>query len=162
MGANSGFAPQSSPQPANHFPVVNSSDLNGRALSLPKDLPGERTILIVAFQREQQADVDTWTTGLHLADGKTPWLELPVIDNPGVIGRWFIDTGMRRGIPSTSTRAHVVTVYTSKTEFKKAIGISSEATVYALVVDRQGTILTSIAGRFSEAGAETILAAIRG
>lgn len=45
--------------PAAHLPAVQAKDLNGRLLTLPKDLPGERTIAIVAFQREQQPNVDT-------------------------------------------------------------------------------------------------------
>ncbi len=144
-----------------NFPAIQSKDLNGRELSLPQDFPGERTILLVAFQREQQTNVDSWTAGLHLAGGKAAWLELPVIDDPGALARWFINGGMRRGIKDHDIWAHVVTLYTTKAKFNAALGIQSEKQVQALVVDRQGRILERVVGDYSEAGAARIQAALQ-
>ena len=116
--------------------------------------------MLVAFQREQQHDVDGWVTGLHLDAGKIPWVELPVIDNPGAIARWFIDSGMRRGIPNRETWKHVITLYTSKKDFMKQAGLPTDASVYAIVVDREGRILVSVPGSFTPKGAEKIMATI--
>ena len=143
------------------FPAIQTKDLNGRELRLPQDLPGERTIVLVAFEREQQTNVDTWTAGLHLPNGKAAWLELPVIDDPGALARWFINGGMRRGIKDHQIWAHVVTLYTTKAKFNAALGIQSEKQVQALVVDRQGRILERVVGDYSEAGAARIQTALR-
>ena len=35
------------------FPDLEADDLNGRTLSLPKDLPGQPTIVLIAFKRKE-------------------------------------------------------------------------------------------------------------
>lgn len=42
------------------WPSLEGSDLNKRKIQLPGGLAGEMNVLLVAFQREQQKDVDTW------------------------------------------------------------------------------------------------------
>jgi len=42
-----------------HFPSVKASNLEKRDFNLPADFEGERNLLLVAFEREQQKDVDT-------------------------------------------------------------------------------------------------------
>ncbi len=149
-------------QMENRFPNLDSHDLNGAAVSLPAGLPGERTILLVAFEREQQANLDAWNHGLKLEEGKLPWLELPVINNPGAFMRWFINTGMRGGIHGKETRSHVVTLYTDKTAFKAAVGIQTEKQVHVFVAGRTGEILAHVEGDFSPERAEQILRAASG
>ena len=153
-----------SQRPANsssRFPVLTSKDLAGNVVALPAGLPGERTVVLVAFLREQQKDIDGWVAGLNLKAGAIPWLEVPVINNPGFIGQWFIDNGMRRGIENHDTWKHVVTLYTRKAQFKSAIGVTSESTIYAMVVDRNGNILESIAGPYTAQGAAAIKGALQ-
>ena len=132
------------------FPTVESADLTGRSLTLPRDLPEARTIMILAFTQEQQADVDGWRAGLGLKPGDTNWLEMPVIDQPGAVGRFFIDTGMRRGIPDVAVRRHVVTLYTDKRTFFAQVGIRSDEQVIVMVVDRGGHILARVDGPFDK------------
>lgn len=153
------FVAQAAPIP--HLPALQSKDLNGRELTLPHDLPGERTLLIVAFEREQQSDVDTWTTGLKLAGSNLPWFELPVIENPGALARWFISGGMRRGIKDQALWQHVVTLYTRKADFKTALGITSEKSVQVLVVDRQGQVLERVIGDYSAVEAGKLMRPLR-
>ena len=43
-----------------HFPNVKAANLEKRNFNLPADFEGERNLLLVAFEREQQKDVDTW------------------------------------------------------------------------------------------------------
>ena len=144
-----------------HMPVVTSKDLDGRVLTLPADLPGERTLVLIAFQREQQANIDSWTKGLGLEGSTLPWLELPVINDPGAFARWFIAGGMRRGIKDHGLWKHVVTLYTNKAAFKQALKLQSESEVYALVLDRQGQVLEQIAGDYSPAGAARLRTALQ-
>jgi hypothetical protein len=137
------------------LPRLDATDLNGKPVRLPMDLTGDRTVLLIAFEREQQADIDGWVEGLGLKASGTAWLELPVIENPGTIGRFLIDAGMRRGLPDSGVRARVVTLYTDKQAIKSALGIQSE-TVHALVVDRAGRVLASAEGRFDPRKASRI------
>ena len=138
------------------MPESISENLNKEEIHLPSGLPDERTLLILAFQREQQANVDTWVEGMHLAGSPVPWLELPVIEDRGMLWRWFINSGMRSGIPDNDIRAHVVSLYVDKETFLKSMGIEDESTVYAVVVDRAGTMVETIKGDYSPEGAKKI------
>src|SRR5271157_1852645 len=42
------------------FPPLKSETLEKQAVQLPQDFQGERNLLLIAFQREQQKDTDTW------------------------------------------------------------------------------------------------------
>jgi hypothetical protein len=142
-----------------YFPVVAGTDLNGKAWKAPADFPAERTLVVVAFEREQQSNVDAWFAGLGARDAvpPIPWIEMPVIENPGVFGRWFIDSGMRKSIPDLNIRSRVWTAYTDKKVFMAACGMASSERVYALIVDRAGKILALESGDYSKEGADRLL-----
>ena len=144
------------------MPSVSGRDLNGKPWSVPDGLPGERTIVLVGFDEPQQAAIDTWARGLGLsaANNRTPWIEMPVIDDPGALMRWFINTGMRGGIQDRLMRARVWTAYTDKAAFLKACHITSDKEACAFVVDRQGRILAAAAGSYTEAAAAKLMEAI--
>jgi hypothetical protein len=150
------------PAAAQVLPPITASDLNKKKISWPRDLTADRTLLIIAFDRAQQAQVDGWVAGLRLkAPGAPPWYEVPLINNPGGIIRSFIDGGMRRGIPNVQDRAHVVTLYGDKKAVMKAMALTSEKTVHALVVDRTGRILARVSGAYSVADALLITRALK-
>lgn len=143
-----------------HLPTLRTEDLNGRELSLPQDLPAERTLLLVAFEREQQADIETWVSGMTLDKADFAWLITPVIQEPGRLMRTMIDTGMRAGIRDKAARAQVVTLYTNRETWLSSMGLSDVKTIYALVVDRRGRVLAQSAGKYNDAGAQELRAAL--
>ena len=64
------------------FPQLAGRDLDGREVALPAGLPGEWTVVIVAFRREQQELVDSWVPWLEeqaVADPRLGFVELPEI-----------------------------------------------------------------------------------
>lgn len=68
--------------PAPRLPAVTGKDLNGKPWKAPADFPADRTLVILGYEQEQQAAIDTWTAGMGLTTpGNTlPWIEMPVID----------------------------------------------------------------------------------
>ncbi len=151
----------SSPVNAGSFPNIKASDLNKKAVNWPAGLPSDRTVLIIAFTRKQQSQVDGWVSGLKLKSAGGPaWFEVPMIDDPGSVARYFIDNGMRSGIPGTEARSHVVTVYAKKATLMKQMGLVGEKTVHVLVVDRKGNILASVSGAYNDAGAASVNKAV--
>jgi len=148
--------------PSRRLPVVTGKDLNGKAWQAPADFPAGRTLVILGYEEEQQKEIDTWTAGLGLTrrENTLPWVEMPVIDEPGVIMRWIIDTGMQRGIPDKEVRSHVWTVYTNRREFLKACGIESMNAIHVLVVTREGDVLAMESGGYTEEAGNRILAAV--
>jgi len=147
------------------FPVTVASNLNGEKLTFPGGLKGDFNLLIVAFRREQQSDIDTWLKLLPSIASEHPKLayyEVPVIDRLNPMVRWFIDNGMRRGIPDKAQRARTVTFYLDKTAFKTALGIASEDRIQLLLIDRAGKVLWRVEGPFTEESKVSLLRALPG
>jgi len=135
------------------FPQLQASNLEKRLMNLPGDFEGSRNLLLVAFQREQQSQVDTWLREMKRFEEVDPsfrYYELPTIQSPNRLLRWIIDTGMRRGIPDPKARARTITLYIDKAPFLKALGITDEKRIYCFLVDRTGRVLWRTDGVFEE------------
>ncbi len=136
-----------------YFPQLTATNLEARTLSLPADFAGERNLLLIAFERAQQKNVDTW---LHEMKRFEPapgfhYYELPTIDKLNPLVRWFINNGMRRGIPDHEARARTITLYIDKAPFCQALNISDQKQIYAILIDRSGRVLWRAMGDFDEA-----------
>jgi len=140
------------------FPRVEGKNLEGRQFSLPADFEADFNVVLVAFRREQQADVDSWLPFLRerkVADRGIRVYELPTLNRSYRLMRGFIDGGMARGIPEKATREATITLYIDKAPFKQALAISMEDRIVTLIVARDGRVLWRADGRFTPAsGAE--------
>ena len=144
------------------FPRLSASSLAGKTLRLPEDFAGDRNLLLIAFQREQQQNVDTWLHEMkrfELSPG-FQYYELPTIDRLNPLYRWFINRGMRRGIPDRNARSRTITLYLDKLSFRKALGLPDERRIYAVLVDRSGQVVWRAEGDFDEAKAASLQKAI--
>lgn len=147
------------------FPDLKASNLEGREFNLPADFAGERNLVLIAFQREQQEQLDTWLKEMKRFQEVDPgfeYYELPTIEKLNPFMRWFIDTGMRRGIPDKNARARTITLYIDKKPFEESLQLPTEKTVYALLVDRKGNVLWRTEGAFDEAKGESLRKALQG
>ena len=139
------------------FPEVRGRSLLGFEFALPRELPGELTLVVVAFERRQQDRVDRWiaravSAGLpptvRGAPGRLPLadVELPVLSSLWRPVRRMIDGGMTAGIGDPDVLARTITVYTDVRAFQAALGIPGSDDVHALVVRRDGTVLAHASG----------------
>lgn len=145
------------------FPSVTGSNLEGRAFKLPADFEGELNIALIPFQMWQQAWVDKWLPFVKTLTATYPGLrayELPTLAPFGAIQRWWIDQGMRMGIPDRAVRASTITLYTDKAAFRAALAMNSEDTIYALLVRRDGTVLWRESGEFTAAKGQALQKAV--
>jgi hypothetical protein len=154
----------SMPDSALHFPVVQGLSLTGRHVALPADFEGDLNVVLVAFKRHQQDDVDTWTPRLRELAAGRPGLrvyELPTLASSYRIMRPFIDGGMRGGIPDSAVRAATITLYISKGPYKAALRIPSEDDIHVFLVERGGRIRWRAVGPLTAAAAAQLEAALR-
>ena len=145
------------------FPRVEGTNLEGRRFSLPADFESEYNVVIVAFRREQQADVDSWVPFLReqkMVERGVRVYELPTLNRWYRMMRGSIDGGMARGIPEKATREATITLYIDKSPFKKALAISAEDKISTLVVARDGRVLWRKDGRFTTAAGAGLAAAL--
>jgi len=130
-------------EPALRFPDVSGRNLEGRELRLPADFAGERTVVLVAFRRRQQREVDSWLPALATLRAADPGLavyEIPTLSSGWTPLRGWIDGGMARGITDPAVREVTVTLYIDKGPFKEALDITSERTIQLFVLDRDGRV----------------------
>jgi hypothetical protein len=146
--------PRPVPTPAlTVFPAVRASNLNGRPFDLPADFEGGRNLVILAFQRQQQALVDSWSPAIanllaRYADMR--FYELPTIRRGNPLFRAWLDGAMRGGIADRQARDHTITLYLDKAAFREALGLLHEHTIYLLVLDRGGHVLWRGQGEYTE------------
>ncbi len=136
----------------NYFPKVNGIDLEGRKQELPQVFDNKLNLVIVAFKRQQQAEVDTWIKAAEPMLKENPNLsfyEIPLIYEISAFKRMFVNNGMRFGIPDKIARKRTITVYTNREEFFK-ITKMKEDKIYALLVNSDGKILWTKEGEVDD------------
>lgn len=145
------------------FPVIEAESLRGRALRLPDDFRGQRNLLLVAYEREQQADIDTWLAVLDTLAPQLPdfaYYELPTIGSSYKWMRAVIDGGMKQGIPDRAQRDRTITLYLDVDWFRAQIGTAGNDSIAALLVDREGNIAARWYGRYSAARGDSLRGAV--
>jgi hypothetical protein len=144
-----------------HFPQVTGSNLERRRFSLPGDLEGDFNLLFLAFWQRHQSLVDSWIPLANRLQEQRKDLvayELPVIQSRSRLSQWFIDGGMRAGIPDRRIREHTITLYLDKAPFLDALDISDDRTIQILVVDRLGRVVWRTTGGWDEEREEDLVA----
>lgn len=134
------------------FPEVRGSNLEGREFALPADFDGDLNLVFIAFQRGQQALVDTWlpfAKDIAARHARLRYYELPTIHEANSVVRWFIDNGMRRGISDVTAREATITLYIDKEKFRGALQLPHEDTIYILLVDAEGRVVWRADGTYT-------------
>ena len=145
------------------FPTVNGSNLQRAKLTLPQDFAGKVNLLFIAFQQWQQDEVNTWIPLAESFEAQYPGLvyyELPTIRALNALSKFFINEGMRAGIPNPKSRERTITLYLEKDDFRTALGLEDEEHIYALLIDHQGNELWRARGPLSQSGKTSLLEAL--
>lgn len=131
------------------FPTVSGDNLNRRTVEFPAGMDAPYAVLMVAFFQRQQDDVNTWlpTAKTIAADhANVEYYELPTIASTWGTMKWWVDGGMRSGIPEFGARERTVTLYTDTAKFRSLAGIDDPTKIWTGVVDRQGKVYWSARG----------------
>ena len=143
----------------NQFPQISGKNLEDKEYNLPKSFEGKYNLVFVAFLREQQNDVNKWiplANSLIKKYEKLNYYELPVLSENYNLARWFIDGGMKAGIPDKSAREKTITIYTNKSKFLEVLDISEDNNIHILLLDDEGKILWRNKGTFSKEKADSL------
>ena len=73
------------------------------------------------------------------------------------LGKWFIDTGMRKGTPKTD-HENVITVYGGTGQWKLRLGFQSPDAAYLILLDQRGIVRWLHSGAFDEKTYQTLSA----
>jgi hypothetical protein len=164
--AQSIVPPGSSAPVPGRMPIIKAETLLDRKLTLPQDLPAERTLVLIAFEQAQQAIVETWVDGMRLKESLLPWIETPVMDPGDTPTQTRIKRGMLQGVSDQALRDRTIALFTDRIAFYEALGLAkpgqtaSKLGMHAAVIDRAGRVLALAEGDYSKAKADTLISAL--
>lgn len=145
------------------FPDIEVRSLTGERLVLPEDFGAERAVAVVAFERRQQEDVDTWLPALlelEAEHGDLRVYEIPCIGRRWSPARPFIDGGMTAAIADRDARARTLTSYTDVDRVRRALGLRDTSEIAVVLTGRTGRIPWIATGRWTPALGEALAAAV--
>lgn len=128
---------------AGFFPFLVGIDLHGKKRLIPDSFLGKLNLVAVAFERKQQADVDTWIDVAEewmLLHKDLRFYEVPLIYKVNAPYRFWINNGMRSGISESVARERTITVYTDREAFLSMMNMKVEK-ISILLLDDGGKIL---------------------
>lgn len=159
-GAVSPIAQQGGP---GVFPEMVGIDLLGQERLIPASFAKEFHIIAIGFERDHQEDINTWISvadelmAQHEALG---FYEVPVIYELSAPYRFWVNNGMRSGIPSEKARERTITVYTDRPKFLEMMDMSPDR-IYVLLVDPEGNILWREQGAATPASISSLRQTLR-
>jgi hypothetical protein len=146
------------------FPTMRGRTLAGDPLTIPDDLLGSVSVLIMANRYSARDEVEAWATHLATAFGDRPdlrYLQVPMIGGVGPVMQRMIDRAMVRGTPQAA-HAHVVTVYDDMRVRFKQLGITDLPQAYLFVLDTNGRIAWHAEGALTPSGETGLGDVLRG
>jgi hypothetical protein len=144
------------------FPQLTFEDLNGDPHTLPSGLPGDPTIVFIAYKRGQQPAVNSWIDALGLDPNRgAEFVELPVVGSNAKLIRSVIDNGMRSGIVDRALRARTITIYENASVVNKPLGFSGRNQIRVLIVKQNGEVLWSTSGAATSEGVAELQSVFR-
>ena len=148
------------------FPRLEAEFLTGRKAVLPDAAAGKSAVVMMGFTYDSRFDVEKWAEHVRREfreNSTVTFYEVPVIGGLGRMGKWFIDSGMRKGTPK-ELHENVITVYGGVDRWKKAMGFSKtqEDAAYLALLGPDGRVRWIHRGGFSEEAMTALKAAIAG
>ena len=142
------------------MPTLRGEYLTGRAAALPEDCKGKVALLVLGFTYPSRYSVEPWTKRFRASyggrDGVT-FYEIPVVGGAAVMGKWFINSGMRKGTP-VADREHVITVYGGTAAWKHRVGYAARDAAYLILLDANGRVAWTYAGDVNDAAYQSLAA----
>ena len=137
------------------FPRLSVKDLFGTEASTPDCFGAEPAVVLVAFRRQQQAQVDSWLPWLeheHLR-----FFEMPCIARAFAPFRPMIDGGMAAGVGTDEARGRTLTYYGDLRKVTGPLEIRNRGEITVLAVEG-GTVIGRATGSFSDERGRALLA----
>jgi len=134
------------------LPPIRGEFLTGRTAVLPQAASGGAALLMLGFTYDSRFSVEAWAKKFRKDFGSEPrvtFFEIPMIGGLATLGKWFIDSGMRRGTPKAD-QENVITVYGGTAAWKQRVGFHDPRAAYLLLIDQNGKVVWRYAGNFED------------
>lgn len=145
------------------LPALSGEDLTGRKIELPRAAAGNVTLLIAGFTYNSRFAVEDWAKRFKQEFIRLPgvaFYEIPMIGGFARLGKWWIDSGMRRGTPAAD-HSRVITIYRDTGDWKKRLQFNDKDAAYLILLDRQGRIRWLHSGKMDDRVWQSLASATR-
>jgi len=134
------------------MPTLIGEFLTGRRATLPDAASDRVALLALGFTYDSRFAVEAWIGRFRKDFGENSqvtFYEIPMIGGMARLGKWFIDSGMRRGTPKTD-HEHAIIVYGGTDPWKQRLGYQSPDAAYLILLDQHGIVRWRYNGKFDE------------
>ena len=134
------------------LPSLRGEFLTGRTAVLPQAASGRVALLMLGFTYDSRFSVEAWEKRFRQDFGSEPrvtFFEIPMIGGLATLGKWFIDSGMRRETPKAD-QENLITVYGGTDSWKQRVGFHDPRIAYLLLIDQNGKVVWRYAGNIDE------------
>ncbi|MFP5206285.1 MAG: hypothetical protein ACLGSH_13085 [Acidobacteriota bacterium] len=138
--------------PGESLPPLKGEYLTGRQAQLPDAAAGRVALLGLGFTYNSRFPVEAWIGRFRKDFGSNPqvaFYEIPMIGGMARLGKWFIDSGMRKGTPR-SDRENVITIYGGTDSWKQRVAFQAPDAAYLILIDKRGAVRWRYSGAFDE------------
>lgn len=146
------------------LPELKGEFLTGKQAVLPTASQGRVALLALGFTYDSRFAVEAWVKRYRAEfpdKAKTTFFEVPMIGGMARLGKWFIDSGMRRGTPRAD-HENVITVFGGVDPWKERVGYKNEKDAYLILLDEEGKIRWMHHGGFEDGAFKTLAEQVRG
>jgi len=134
------------------LPTLKGKYLTGRDATLPADSKGKIALLAFGFSYDSRHAVEDWSNRFRKDFGKearVTFYEIPIIGGAAQLGKWFIDSGMRKGTPK-ELHENVITMYGGAGPWKKYLDYKNADDAYLVLLDATGAVRWHFTGKFDD------------
>jgi hypothetical protein len=134
------------------LPPLRGEFLTGRTAFLPQAASGRVALLMLGFTYDSRFSVEAWAKRFRKDFGSEPrvtFFEILMIGGLATLGKWFIDSGMRRGTPKAD-QENVITVYGGTDAWKQRVGFHDRTAAYLILIDQNGKVVWRHTGNFED------------
>ena len=127
------------------IPATRGIALDGHAVTLPADLPGRASILILGFGRNSADATTAWEKQVQNTLASTPgigYYDMPMLAEVPSMVRPLVLRSIRKQVP-TQLHPNFVPLTSDLDAWKQVTGFTDTApdAAYVLLVDRSGSVL---------------------
>jgi len=126
--------------PGQPMPTLKGEFLSGKKAVLPDAGKGKVALYLIGFSYDSRYSVEAWAERYKKDLAQNPnmtFFEVPIIAGMGMLGKPFIDSGMRRGTPR-KFHENVLTVYGGAGSMRKAFSAKNDKNAVIVLCDREG------------------------
>jgi hypothetical protein len=138
---------------------IDSKDLNEQRLSLPSDLAGEFTLLVLGYDESQQQLCDTWLSFAERLEEAFPAFRyqwMPIVEPRNSADKSSGDRDTRNGKPKLANDARELHPQDDGRRAIQQFGLQDEQDISMVLVRQDGEVLWCVQGVWTPAKAESL------